>query len=580
MRTTAALASLGLAAAVLAPAAPALVPVASWTDIAPVELASPALVEPRDGVLEVWTRGPRGDLVRQERSPSGAWSSPRSGGGILTSSPAATSMAPGRTDVFARGGSGQVVHKWLVDGQWSGWTHLGGSIVGSPGVVSMHPGRIDLFALGTAGDLLHRFMIGGAWSGWESLGGSLASGPAAVSMVFGRLDVFARGSDAQLHHLFYTPGSWSGWERLGGVLHSEPSAIALGDGRIDVLVRGGEGDLRQKSFVRGPGWGAWTRLPGPVASGPSVELLHDGSAVVGARDGASRYLVRSRAAGSAVWSDWSLVDAIRPFRRAGAWVDLYDYELPGATLSRDAALDDLRARGVQTLYLQTSRFSVDVDVASRAASWLDGAHARGMSVVGWYLPGYGDLARDVRRTLAIATFVTPAGGRFDGVGVDIEAHTGWGTTNEVPRTTMNTRAVEHLRWVRGATNAPLAAIAPQPVATDGVGETWEGFPWRSVGGLVDLVVPMAYWPRTCHDLCVDDYTTTNARLARSWSGRPVHVVGRGYPSADGTRVTDADMAAFVQGALEAGVVGGSFYDYASTRTRTNFWVQLQRFNLL
>jgi len=262
----------------------------------------------------------------------------------------------------------------------------------------------------------------------------------------------------------------------------------------------------------------------------------------------------------------------------GAWIDLYDYQQSGASLESARALDDLRARGVRTVYLQTSRFSADYDLAPQAGRWLDAAHARGLAVVGWYLPGYGDMQRDLRRTLAVADLVTPAGGRFDAIGVDIEAHTGWGGNNEVSRPTMNSRAVEHLRQVRAGTSLPLAAITPQPSATDGRGETWEGFPWKGIGRSADVVLPMSYWPKGCRDACVRDYTRTNARWAASWTGRPVHIAGRGYPSADGTRVSDVDIRAFVDGALAAGITGGSVYDYASTRTRTAWWPTLRRLN--
>jgi hypothetical protein len=94
----------------------------------------------------------------------------------------------------------------------------------------------------------------------------------------------------------------------------------------------------------------------------------------------------------------------------------------------------------------------------------------------------------------------------------------------------------------------------------------------------DLVLPMSYWPRTCRDACVREYTLTNAQYARAWSGRPVHIAGRGYPSADGAQVSDSDIRAYVDGALAASVVGGSVYDYASTRTRTAWWSSLARLN--
>ncbi len=562
---------LAVAAALVAPAAPAQA--AQYADTAAQELASPAVVSPRAGLVEVYTRTSSGGLQRRTQDDAGRWSAPVVLGGTITSKPAAVSPSTGRTDVFARGGEGQLVHRYAVDGGWGPWEHLGGRITGAPAAVSWAPGRFDVFARGADGALHHRWFAAGRWFPWERLGGALASAPTAVSTSFGRLDVFARGTDGTLQQVSY-PGGWT-WRSLGGVLHSEPSAVATGDGGIDVLVRGGDGDLRQKSYVPSTGWSPYSRLSGAVTSGPGVTVTSTGAAVLTARGAGGRYLARTRPPGGA-WSGWSSLDALTAFRGLGAWVDLYDY----ASLDRTAALDDLRDRGVRTVYLQTSRFSASFDLTSEAAGWVDAAHARGMRAVGWYLPGYGDLARDLRRTLAIASLVTPAGGRFDAVGVDIEAHTGIGSSNEVPRTTMNARAVEHLRAVRARTSAPLAAITPQPTATDDAGETWEGFPWAAVGATSDLVLPMSYWPRTCRDACVRDYTLTNARYAKAWSGRPVHIAGRGYPSADGTTVSDSDVAAYVDGAVAAGAVGGSVYDYASTRTRTAWWSSLARLNAL
>lgn len=560
----------------LSPALPASA--ASYADVAAVEAVSPALVSSQPGVLEVYTRSARGGLQQQVQDSTGRWSTATALGGTITSKPAAVSMTTGRTDVFARGGEGQLVQKYFLNGRWSPWQHLGGRFTGAPSVVSWAPGRLDVFARGTDGRLAHKWFSAGRWSGWESLGGSLASAPSAVSMVPGRLDVLARGTDGSLQHVYYPGGGWSRWSSLGGTLYSEPAAVTTGDGRLDVLVLGGDGDLRLKSFVRGTGWTGYSRLSGAVRSGPGATVGSDGDVLVAARDGQGRYVLRTRSGGA--WSGWTPLGGLQVFEGLGAWVDLYDYQEAGAALSVGPALDDLRSRGVRTLYLQTSRFSVGYDMASRAGQWVDAAHARGLAVVGWYLPGYGDMDRDLRRTLAVADLLTPAGGRFDAVGVDMEAHTGIGSSNEVSRTTMNTRAVEHLRQVRARTSAPLAAITPQPTATDDAGETWEGFPWRGVGESSDLVLPMSYWPKTCRDACVHDYTRTNARHAAAWTGLPVHVAGRGYPAGDGTQVSDSDIRAFVDGAVAAGVRGGSIYDYASTRTRTSWWPILQRLNAL
>ena len=530
MRRTVLAALLALVAPLL-PAAPAAA--AQYADVASVELASPALVSPSPGVLEVYTRAADGRPMMQVKDAEGRWSRATSLGGWITAKPAAVSMTPGRTDLFVRSGSGELLQKYVQNGVWSGWRNLGGRFVGAPTAVSWAPGR---------------------------------------------LDVFARGTDGALKHLYYPGGAWSGWASLGGVLHSEPAVASTADGALDILVRGGDGALRLKTYVRGRGWSAYSLVPGAVRSGPGATVV-SGLTTVGAKDGAGRYVTRTRLA-DGTWTRWLPLGGVSVFSGLGAWVDLYDYQEAGAALSVGTALDDLRSRGVRTLYLQTARFSVAYDVAPNAAQWVDGAHARGMHVVGWYLPGYGDMARDLRRSLAIAELVTPGGGRFDAVGIDIEAHSGWGTNNEVPRETMNARAVELQGQIRARTNAALAAITPQPVATDDVGETWYGFPWKGVGASSDLVLPMAYWPKACHDACVRDYALTNARDAAAWSGRPVHIAGRGYPAADGTQVTDSDISAFVDGALAAGVRGGSVYDYASTRTRTSWWPILARLNRL
>lgn len=572
------------AVALLALAAPLLTvapaQAASYADVAATELRSAAVVESRPGVLEVLTRAPDGTPTWQVKDAEGRWSRATSLGGRITSKPAAVSMSDGRLDVFARGGSGQLLQKYAVDGRWSSWVHLGGSFSGAPTVVSWAPGRLDVFARGNDGRLLHKWFAAGRWFDWESLGGTLASSPSAVSMTVGRLDVFARGMDGALKHLYFPGGRWSPWASLGGTLHSEPAAVSAADGQLEVLVRGGDGLLRRKAYVRGSGWSAFTPISGVLSSGPGAVVTSTGDLVLVARDAGGRYVTRSRSAAGA-WSTWRALGGVAVFSGLGAWVDLYDYQEPGASLNLSTALDDLRNRGVRTVYLQTSRFSMPYDLASRAEQWVDGAHARGMRIVGWYLPGYGDMARDLRRTMAVADLVTPGGGRFDAVGIDMEAHTGIGTSNEVSRTTMNARAVEHLRAVRSRTNAPLASITPQPTATDGAGETWEGFPWSGIGPYSDVVLPMSYWPRTCRDACVRDYTLTNARDAASWTGGlPVHIAGRGYPSADGTQVTDGDIRSFVDGAVAAGVVGGSVYDYASTRNRTSWWSILTRLNSL
>jgi hypothetical protein len=228
------------------------------------------VVSPAPGLVVGYTRAANGALERRLQEGAGRWSAPQALGGTITSKPAAVSMRTGRTDVFARGGQGQLVHRYVVDGRWSPWAHLGGQITGAPAVASWADGRLDVFARGTDGALHHTWFAAGRWFPWERLGGALASAPAAVSTSVGRLDVFARGTDGSLQQSSY-PGGWA-WRSLGGTLHSEPAAVGIGDGGIDVFVRGGDGDLRQKSYVPATGWSAYSRLAGAVTSGPGVAV--------------------------------------------------------------------------------------------------------------------------------------------------------------------------------------------------------------------------------------------------------------------------------------------------------------------
>src|SRR5439155_25722704 len=86
------------------------------------------------------------------------------------------------------------------------------------------------------------------------------------------------------------------------------------------------------------------------------------------------------------------------FRGLGAWVDLYDYP----KLDPETSIADMHTHRVRTLYLQTGRWNKPEPKASDAfmdpalmERWLVAAHAAGIKVVGWYLPAYDDMLRDI-----------------------------------------------------------------------------------------------------------------------------------------------------------------------------------------
>ena len=541
------------------------------------ELPSPAVTSLGSGRLDVFTRSSGGDLVHRYRPAGGSWTRSLNIGGDLASQPAAVSWAPGRIDVFVRGtDDGLWQRTYTTSGGWTRFVPLGGALTSAPAVTSWASGRLDVFVRGTDSGLwLRSFVSGQGWSAWQRLSGTLSSSPAAASWAPGRLDVFVRGTDNGLWQRFFETGrGWSGWVRLGGSLTSQPAAESAGDGLIDVVARDANQVAQVRSFVRGVGWTGWTSMGGTLSSGLGMTASGDDVTIVGLSPNGSLY-EKLRASPSGAWTAWSRIDPYAPFRRLGTWVDVFDY----AALDPATAVPAMRSRGVRVLYLSTARFNGTTDFfdAAEAGQWLDLAHQNGIEVVGWYLPAYGDMARDVRRTVAIARFVSPGGQRFDAVGVDIER------LDEVSLAQFNSLLVTHLARVRAQMDAMVGAIVPSPFATD-PGNRWAGFPWAAVGQNSDVVLPMALWSfRSNADgtayspdqvyLWVLDQT----RRARSLSGRPVSVEGGvDDPGTERTPVTDERVSRFVDAVIDGGAIGGSHYDYATTGS--SLWAILARLN--
>ena len=273
------------------------------------------------------------------------------------------------------------------------------------------------------------------------------------------------------------------------------------------------------------------------------------------------------------------------FRGLGTWYDTYDY----GTLDPASTARQMRAFGVRTLYLQTGRYTLPGDFKDVAemSAWIRAAHANGMRIVGWYLPGYGNLDRDVHRTSAIASFRTSDGQRFDGLAVDIEDKcelqgSTCSNVKPVPGFTQddwNAAIATHMRRVRAAVGSryPMGAIVPPPLGMALRPSHWTGFPWRSLPAGYDVVMPMAYWSfrDDCPQVpshCASGYTSGNVAQVRGLTGDrslPVHVIGG---VAD--NVSTSEVADFVSAARSAGVIGGSLYDYRTTAAA--YWSPLRR----
>lgn len=258
------------------------------------------------------------------------------------------------------------------------------------------------------------------------------------------------------------------------------------------------------------------------------------------------------------------------YRGLGAWIDAYDFVPVYHTAESGPLLvpEDLDAfveRGVMTVYIQAVRLDerspegiVDHDLVGR---FLRGARERGMRVVGWYLPKFGDVEVDLARLRMIRDFEYE-GHRFDGIGVDIEFR--GAVPNDAER---NQRLVELSRRLRQEVGTEaLAAIVLPPVLIEVVHPGyWPNFPWAELSSVYDVWMPMAYWTdvkartgyRNGHRFTAESIARLRANLGNA--AAQVHPIG-----GVANLATDEDYQGFVQAAGEHGAIGLSMYDYTTT----------------
>ncbi len=264
-----------------------------------------------------------------------------------------------------------------------------------------------------------------------------------------------------------------------------------------------------------------------------------------------------------------LSSSLDAFRALGSWIDVFDHTDDPNTVV--PLIKQMASRGVRTLYLESARTSsvTDIQFPDALGAALDEAKSQGMRVIGWYPPAFDDMERDLRRSLAAISFVSPRGNRFDGFGADIEY------TQGVPDHAERSRlAVDYSARLRSAAGAgyPLAAIVIPPTSLDYNPKRWPAFPWSDLSPHYDLFMPMNYWTARGKDAdTAATLTRTNAAEVKRLTGRPVHVIGGLGEAAD-----ESQVMAYVVAARESGSLGGGLYDF--TTTRTEVWDELQALN--
>jgi hypothetical protein len=259
------------------------------------------------------------------------------------------------------------------------------------------------------------------------------------------------------------------------------------------------------------------------------------------------------------------VAATSPYAGVGTWLSRYRFtrEFGGAEPPvTPSDVDAMADAGIDTLYLQPAAddprypdlLSTDV-----LGEFLVRAHARGMQVVGWYLPHFDDIDGDLRRLREMAA-VREDGHGFDALAVDIEF------TDTVELSARNAALVDLSRRLRAALpDVGLGAIVLPPVVTDVLNTAyWPRFPWHELSDLYDVWLPMAYWSTRSEEGFTDPhrYVGENIARVRGHLADPcavVSVIG-GYD----VQETAEDYAAMVRAATEQRAVGISVWDWPTT----------------
>jgi hypothetical protein len=247
---------------------------------------------------------------------------------------------------------------------------------------------------------------------------------------------------------------------------------------------------------------------------------------------------------------------ISSFQGMGTWVDIYD----SSWRRPREAVAAMANRGVRTLYLETSNFNRPSPFVykEKTATFVDAAHAQGIRIVAWYLPGFVDTDLDYRRSIAAIRFRTDRGNGFDAFGLDIESPE---VRDPGVRSQRLVALSQRLRDAVG--DYPLGAIIASPRAMERNPTYWPNFPYANVAALYDVFLPMTYY--TWRVSGIDGarwYTTKNIVIIRREVGTdqvPIHVIG-----GIANESSDGETRGFVQAVREHGIIGASFYTFPVT----------------
>jgi hypothetical protein len=257
-------------------------------------------------------------------------------------------------------------------------------------------------------------------------------------------------------------------------------------------------------------------------------------------------------AGKSVWLSFS------PSTRDG---DGYN------TLDPAAIVAQAHAAGLRSIVLRTTYGPFD-EIAPAAKptidALVDGAAARGISVVAWTVPRSTDF-EDVAAEVAAANYVTPSGNGFAALAVDLERGSyflGDGATGYAA-------LAAYMRGLRAALGAdyPLIATVEDPYLEH---LTRASYPYDAIAASANALQPMVYWRVASGS--VNSARAVRATVRASYAAA-LREAGRRLPinlglqsGAEGPRGAPPpdEIAAGIVAARKAGAFGVTFFDWGDT----------------
>jgi hypothetical protein len=244
-----------------------------------------------------------------------------------------------------------------------------------------------------------------------------------------------------------------------------------------------------------------------------------------------------------------------PFQGLGTWIDIFD-KTSWKDPRRSVAI--MKSHGVRTLYIQTGNNAQKRAIARRGGmtKFLDDAHAAGIQVVAWYLPGFSDPGFDLHRVEEAISFHTRAGNSFDGFALDIESAD---VSDPVLRTARLLQMSDQIRAFAGETY-PLGAIIPSPTGLRAHADYWPNFPYEELALRYDAVLPMSYFTwRDKSTTGPGQYVTQDLQILRAEVGSdalPIHIIGGLAQEAQMYGVRG-----FLGAVMRGDVIGESLYSF-------------------